>query len=199
MINLTTSTLLPTILSVAVSNTTGTPCDLLTFDKNDFCFKKENKYFIEKTKNDYSKIEEELNSYSFLENNWDGYGAVKPSDNVIQTTRNFIKILKVHNTLKPKLMLSGDDEIALFWKNKRDYLEISIDNSSKLTYFYRLSGKVYGEDNLDIKLIPKKFTEALESFLIKLNTSSLTTEALTTEQIKKPMKFNTNQFLVLAV
>lgn len=105
-----------------------------------------------------------LNSYKLLENNWDGKGGVKPNNSIIQTTKNFIKILENNNIAEPKLMLSGDNEIALFWNNKSNYIEISITNSKNFSYFCKFSKGIYGEDKVDIKSIPEKLMQVLENF-----------------------------------
>lgn len=204
MITIATSTLLPTILAVAVSNVTGTPCDLLTLDKNIFCLKQEQKYSIKRIDKDYEKIIQEIDSYELLKDNWDGYGAIKPSHSVIEMTKKFIRVLEFHNISKPKIMLSGDNEIALFWKNKKDYVEASIDDSNKLTYFYRLSGKIYGEDDLPISdVMPQNFAEALASFFVKTDTTT-TIKNLINNKSKKLVHFahansTTDDYFALAV
>jgi hypothetical protein len=110
---------------------------------------------------EYSKLYRELGTYSELTQNWDGYNGIKPTDEVIQTTKQFLNILKSQEIIYPKIMVAGSGQIALFWKNKKNYLEIDFDEENKFSFFYKLNNKVYGRD--DLVLSDNLPTEILES------------------------------------
>ncbi len=127
----------------------------------------------------YIRLIEELSSFSTLERNWDGYNGVKPDNEIISTVENFLTILKEKNISSPEIMLSGDGEIGLFWKNKKDYIEISFYTKDYLTFFHTLGSSFYGEDDiLFSKNSPTKLYAALNHFQDEL--SSRETKSLTT-------------------
>jgi hypothetical protein len=119
-------------------------------------------------KKEYQKICDELSSYKKLKNNWDGYQGIKPSSEIIETVMKFLDILiedKIHN---PQIMLSGDGEIALFWKVMNSYIEIDFDMKGYLSFFYEIGGNVYGEDDILINgYIPIVLKKALLSLTQK--------------------------------
>jgi len=133
----------------------------------------------------YEKLYTELYSYKELNDNWDGYGGRKPSDEIINTVKSFIDILKNNQINNPKIMVSGDGEIALFWKNNKNYIEISFDISEHLTFFYELNKKVYGEEDIKINgNIPSKL---LFSFnYIKNQISTKNSDISLTNRDNKP-------------
>lgn len=121
----------------------------------------------------YDNIYKKLDSYSRLEANWDGYGAVKPSSDIIETTKSFLDILKENKIIKPKIMIAHDGTLSLFWKNKNNYLEIDFDSNDHLSFFYEIDRKVYGEDDISIdKHIPKQIYYALNILRNENNTSN---------------------------
>jgi hypothetical protein len=121
---------------------------------------------------EYSKLYKELSTYSELNNNWDGYNGIKPSDDIIETVRIFLNILKNHKIHYPRIMVSGSGEVALFWKKNKNYIEIDFDIKNKLSFFYELGTDIYGEDDVVINgLIPKKLNYSL-SDLFKVTSTN---------------------------
>lgn len=111
----------------------------------------------------YAELYEELDSFSTLQNNWDGYGGIKPSLEIINTAKNFIDIIKKNKVMYPKLMVSGKGNISLFWKAQKNYIEIEFDTNNHLSFFYRLDNDVYGEDDVMISGdIPNKLSYSLQ-------------------------------------
>jgi len=139
---------------------------------------------------EYQKLNSELFSYTMLNNNWDGYNGIKPSNEIISTVEHFLNILKINKTIHPRIMLSGNGEISLFWKNKKNYIEISFDEKDKLSFFYELDKTIYGEDDILIsKTLPKMLAYSIEnlieksssthqSFLTNSTTSSFYSESI---------------------
>jgi len=136
----------------------------------------QSKYYIDynsnsQTDDEYLDLYTELFSYKELQNNWDGYGGIKPSDKIISTTKKFIDILKDNKVLKPKIMVSGNGEIALFWKNQNRYIEVDFDEAEYLSFFYKMNGIVYGEDDVTINHIPEKLYNAFNSLTTQNSTN----------------------------
>jgi len=127
--------------------------------------------------NEYSNLYIELFSYKELQNNWDGYEGIKPSDEIISTTKKFIDILKHNKILKPKIMVSGNGEIGLFWKNQDKYIEVDFDEAEYLSFFYKMNGIIYGEDDVTVNRIPEKLHNAFNS--LRTNSSTNPTIFLT--------------------
>jgi predicted small secreted protein len=121
---------------------------------------------------EYSDLYNELSTYSDLNKNWDGYNGIRPSDDIIETVKLFLNILKNNKIHHPRIMLSGSGEVALFWKNNKNYIEIDFDLKNKLSFFYELDTDIYGEDDVVISgLIPQKLNYSL-SKLFKVTSSN---------------------------
>ena len=129
----------------------------------------QSKYCIEcKDSNEFDKryvsLYTELSSYRELQENWDGYGGIKPDDEMISTTRKFLNILKENQIAEPKIMLTGSGEIGLFWKNKNHYIEVDFDKNKYLSFFYEIDGKLHGEDDILIDdILPDKLNYVLHN------------------------------------
>lgn len=127
----------------------------------------QSKYCIECESNNkfnakYLSVYTELYSYKKLQNNWDGYGGIRPDDEIINSAKKFINILKYNKIFEPKIMVSGNGEIGLFWKNQNNYIEVDFDEDGHLSFFYEIDGKVHGEDDIAItENIPDKLNYAL--------------------------------------
>ncbi len=114
---------------------------------------------------EYEDLYKELSTYNKLKENWDGYNGIRPSDDIINTAKLFLNILKNNKIHRPRIMVSGNGEIALFWKKNENYIEIDFDIKSRLSFFYELENTVYGEDDVVIDgLIPQRLKNSLSSF-----------------------------------
>jgi hypothetical protein len=140
---------------------------------------------------EYSELFSELSTYSDLNKNWDGYNGIRPSDDIIETVSIFLNILKNHKIHHPRIMVSGSGEIALFWKDNKNYIEIDFDIKNKLSFFYELDMDIYGEDDVAINgFIPQKLNYSLSNLFKR--TSSDKSSFLTNNG-----NFNTsNSFLI---
>lgn len=142
--------------------------------------------------NEYSELYTELYTFGNLNDNWDGYNGIRPSDEIIETVRVFLNILKNNKIHHPGIMVSGSGEIALFWKNDNNYIEIDFDVKNKLSFFYELDMDIYGEDDVLIDgLIPKKLDDSLSNLFKATSAnrnSSLTNNA----------NSNTSNFFLIA-
>lgn len=111
---------------------------------------------------EYEKLLQKLYSYKELPINWDGYNGVGPSIEIVATVKNFLNILKNNQIANPKIMVSCDGTIGLFWKSNHNYLEVDFDTANYLSFFYEFEKKVYGEDDLLIEnRVPEKLLGAI--------------------------------------
>jgi len=100
------------------------------------------------SKTKYDKVIHELDSYLELPDNWDGYNGTQPTEEVVSTVKKFFNFLKEKKLHAPDIMLSGTGEVALFWKHKDDYIEVSFEDKDQLTYFFMINEKFHGEDDI---------------------------------------------------
>jgi len=104
----------------------------------------------------YCELMKKIESYQYLNENWDGYGGKAPKEEVIGFAIGIIQELQKHQISAPKAMVSGHGEIALFWKRQNQYIEISLEENHQSSYFVKNENKIYGEEDcfIDYK-IPK--------------------------------------------
>lgn len=122
---------------------------------------------------EYKKLIKKLYTYKELPNNWDGYNGVAPSREIIETAENFLKILKNSQIMNPKIMVSCDGAIGLFWQDNHNYLEVDIESAEYLSFFYEFQKKVYGEDDILFEdKVPEKLLSAIKIFNNGINTST---------------------------
>lgn len=112
----------------------------------------------------YNKLHEKLDSYRLLEDNWDGCGGIKPSEQLIEAVRKFLLVLENEAIKAPRLMLSGSNEIGLFWKKENYYFEINFDDENDFSYFYKIDGKIFGEDEMPTSCISKHIKDILRLY-----------------------------------
>ena len=100
------------------------------------------------SKTKYDKVIHELDTYLELPDNWDGYNGTQPTEEVVSTVKKFLNILNDKQLHSPDIMLAGTGEVALFWKHKDDYIEVSFEDKDQLTYFFTINDKFHGEDDV---------------------------------------------------
>lgn len=100
----------------------------------------------------FSKISREINSYSSLREDWDGYGGIVPSSDVIALSLNFLSIINSKHLPLPKPMISGDGAVSLYWEDKEAsiYIEVAFDESNSYSYIIKNSDDMVGEDDIDL-------------------------------------------------
>lgn len=125
-----------------------------------------------KQKDIYSDIFKELNSYKDLKPNWDGYNGKKPSDEIINTAKKFLEKLQNSQISSPEIMLSGSGEIAIYWENRDNYIEVNFDMKDYLSFFYKIEENIYGEDDLKADNLPTKLKDSFKYFEITIDTQN---------------------------
>lgn len=159
-----TSTLMASFL-ISTGNVNSQMPSIIT-DNTSYSYEKSN-FTYEK---EYSNVYTELESYKTLENNWDGYQGVKPTNELIHTVKDFLNILKSKKIINPNIMVSGLGEISLYWKDNNKYIEIDFDIEKHFSYFYKINKKIYGEDDIKIDYFPEKLLDTLVYFKNSINT-----------------------------
>jgi hypothetical protein len=145
---------------------------------------------------EYKKLFQKLYSYKELAQNWDGYNGIQPSEEIVETTESFLNILKNNQIVNPKIMISGDGTIGLFWKNNHNYLEVDFDTAKHLSFFYEFGKKVYGEDDLLVMdVVPEKLLYAINTLQGKSNTISQYNGLISST---KTVKSSTKSFINVA-
>ena len=116
------------------------------------------------TISEFDKVINTLESYKFLEEDWDGYGGVTPSTEIVDTAINLIFKIKREDVPTPKPMVSSSGNIGLYWNGKASYIEIGIDDTNSY-YTYISEGDKYAgqENNLLDEPLPNNLTSALEN------------------------------------
>ena len=78
--------------------------------------------------NDLHKCMYQLLSYNYLEQDWDGYGAIKPKKEVISAAWRLLKEIVDNNIAAPNVMISSSSSIGFYWEDplRDDYIEIGL-------------------------------------------------------------------------
>ncbi len=111
----------------------------------------------------FDKLINTLESYKSLEEDWDGYGGVTPSIEVVDTAINLIFKIKRDDLPTPKPMISSSGNVGLYWNGKDSYVEVGIDGDNSYYTYISEGDKYAGQDNnmLDEPL-PDNLTRVLQ-------------------------------------
>jgi len=80
------------------------------------------------------RIINQLNDFALLEENWDSYGAIRTSENVIEKAISVVKNLYLKNIFIYYTAPSPSGDILLELKNQNKTIEIEISPESDITY-----------------------------------------------------------------
>jgi len=110
----------------------------------------------------FDKTEGEILSYINLTEGWDGYEAIVPDEETINSALLFLNLIKVELFPAPKAMLSNDGEVSLYWEAEGRYLEIGFDGENQFSYLIDSKDITKGEDDLVVdESIPTPLREEL--------------------------------------
>lgn len=106
----------------------------------------------------FSKLKE----YSLLKEDWDGYGAEKPNQKIINNAKEFLVLLMKEIKYFPKVMIGSSGAIAFYFElNKKNYIEIEIEENSYL-YFVKTETKgLFGKEDLLLEEIDLELIESI--------------------------------------
>ena len=114
---------------------------------------------------EYDAVIKTIESYTSLIADWDGYGGIAPSDEIVATAIELLKEFKTENFEKPKTMLSGSGEIGLYWKNDLMYIEISIDEPKNYSLYIEEGTAYSGKADINISdKLPEELSASLNKF-----------------------------------
>lgn len=115
--------------------------------------------------NTFKKLERELLSYSQLKPNWDYDDAIVPERSNIDSSIEFLNILKNFQLPPPKTMVSGDGEVCLYWSNKYFYIEVGFENKGLFSYIVDDYQTPFSEDDCIINnFVKSKLFSSLNNF-----------------------------------
>lgn len=115
-------------------------------------------YEVELLTNENTILNQELNkaiaSIEMLEDNWDGYGAAKPSKNVIAQVRNLLAALPnqfVENLTSDNIYPNPNGTVTIEWTNENEEIA-SIEIGDKNSTFYSKfnNSSLYTNDHIGL-------------------------------------------------
>ena len=118
----------------------------------------------------YNKLKKEIEQYASFEENWNGYGAKSIGLQAINSAKSFLALLENDNIKIPTIFPRTYGAIGFYWQLKDDYIEATIHENGKVSFFSDVKNSVYGEDNLSIDAIPEKLVHEI-SMLYNLASS----------------------------
>lgn len=107
------------------------------------------------------KLLKQIKDLDKLSYNWDGYNGVTPSTQTIKDVIKFIKLLP-KNCVTPRLGVSNDGEIGLFWEGVEIFIDVGFVGDFQYSYYISQGNKDnYEEFFCDDIQINKKIEEHL--------------------------------------
>lgn len=87
--------------------------------------------------------------FPYHEINWDGYKGVSPSIQAQNNVQTFLDELP-NNFVKPRIGVSGDGEVGLFWEQDQIYIDIGFMGDDKYSFYARDAdgAEYFGDDIL---------------------------------------------------
>lgn len=80
----------------------------------------------------------EIRSWSLLETNWDGEGALAPSPESLKQAVSFVRLLSDIPLPEPMLLSSG--RAALYWNENNLYADLEFLEDGRIAYFIKNNG-----------------------------------------------------------
>lgn len=156
------TTLVTSFFITAVPSSIDSQDQQFFLDKNDAYHQN----MLSSLEKNYNKLFSEVEEYKTLGDKWDGYSGIQPSDEIIETTKEFLSILKQNNIIKPDIFPSPKGEIGIFWRKDNKYIEVDFVKKGYLSFFYDFNNDLYGEVDFPINDgIPEKLHKALSNLL----------------------------------
>ena len=101
------------------------------------------------------KIQDKIYSFLLLEDGWDGYYGVAPSQKTVDKSLLLLDKILNEGLKEPQTMLSSQGEIGFYWRNKSKklYVELGIEDENEFSYYINNNDKYTGADvSLDREL-----------------------------------------------
>ncbi len=84
---------------------------------------------------DLQKTLAEISALRMLEDDWDSYGASRPSPVAIDLVENLVKRLK-NFPVRAKTKVGSAGEVGLYWKSQNCYIDITVDAAKKFVIYH---------------------------------------------------------------
>lgn len=81
-------------------------------------------------------IDAQIESYSTLEEGWDGQDSLRPKPTHIETARSILRSLPAGTPI-PRPMLSSSGELGLYWEECEWMADIAIEDDHEFSLFFR--------------------------------------------------------------
>jgi len=117
----------------------------------------------------YNKIVREIESYKFLDFNWDGYEAKPLNHMLINKSISFLNLIKDKKLILPTPMAEPQNGgVSFFWNNysKDFYIEVGIDSIDNYSYFFDIkkTNTLFGKDDVSLSVIDDRLLETIKLF-----------------------------------
>jgi hypothetical protein len=120
---------------------------------------------LERLTTQQEKLIGEIRSWGLLDSDWDGEGALAPSDQSIKEAVLFTRLLNDISLPEPMLLASG--HIALYKNDSDLYADIEFLGDGRIAYFIKRNGdKHKGVLKFDSQKLPAVFADFLVAKLI---------------------------------
>jgi hypothetical protein len=77
---------------------------------------------------------QDMESYRYVEDGWDGRGSVKPSCEAISVAQDFLSLLPF-GTPAPEALVSSDGDVGWFWREGDRAISVSFQPHRRIVYF----------------------------------------------------------------
>lgn len=116
-----------------------------------------------------SLIKNELDTYRFLENGWDGEDSLKPTEQSITRAKTIIDNFPSGLPI-PTPMLSRKGEVGFYWNNENFYADLQLESDKKISYYARKKSgdfpEIFHDGLLESTIIAEWFKDnAVELYL----------------------------------
>ena len=107
------------------------------------------------------KIAATLTSYLDLDEDWDGYGGVRPTDKAVRDTLEFLNALP-EDKVPPKPMLAGSGEVGLFWDIEGFYCDVGFEGDGTYSYYGELNdAHSIGDEEVPVGVFPEELLNSV--------------------------------------
>jgi hypothetical protein len=93
----------------------------------------------------------EICSYLGLSDDWDGYGADRPTADAIFAAIEGLAIAQRMKLPAPEVMVGSSGDVALYWRRGDQYAELGFDQSGRFYMFARVGESVITTDDAEVR------------------------------------------------
>lgn len=101
---------------------------------------------------EWSRLVQELAEISRYGNDWDGQGAIRPPDDILDTAWDFLLRIRGPETPVPSIAAGPLGTITFTWKNQKRYAEAEISRAGEARLMLEIAG---GTPRFETVIIPR--------------------------------------------